>query len=171
MIRAIDKFTISRGAAVATQVELCEYVRNAIAGQTQKTITVLSCLLAVQDAVGYVPPVAVAEIAKRMDVSNNDVWAVASFYTNFRFDPPGEHIVEVCWGPSCHIRGAQELLQGVLEVLGLEEEGDTRDGCVTLKYNTCLGACPQAPVMQVDQTLMGGVTPQGAREAVTFLDG
>jgi len=85
----------------------------------------------------------------------NDVWAVATFYTNFRFKPLGDHVVEICWGPTCHLLGAQGLLQETQAVLGLQTEGDTPDNAVTLKYNTCLGACSQAPVVMIDHQLMG----------------
>ena len=106
---------------------------------------------------------AVEEVAESTGSTINDVWAVASFYTNFRFVPPGRHVVEVCWGPSCHLRGAHDLLNEVQMALGLSQEGDTPDGRVTLKYNTCLGACAQAPVMAVDHRTLGRVTQEQAR--------
>ena len=143
-------------------IDLRERARNAIAHQPQRTVTVLSCLLAVEDAMGFVPPEAVEEVAARTATTVNDVWAVASFYTNFRFDPPGRHVVEVCWGPTCHLSGAQAVLERVQQALGLEGEGDTPDGGVTLKYNTCVGACSQAPVIMVDHQPIGRVTPEAA---------
>ena len=130
-------------------------VARAIASQPQRTVTVLSSLLAVEEELGYIPPQAVEEVATRQGVTVNDVWAVASFYTNFRFTPPGRHVVEVCWGPTCHLMGAQGLLERVQNALGLDGEGDTPDGNVTLKYNTCLGACAQAPVVATDHHLYG----------------
>ena len=147
----------------AEPTSLRDQVRAAIASQTQRTVTVLSSLLAVEDGIGYIPPEAVEEVAESTGSTINDVWAVASFYTNFRFVPPGRHIVEVCWGPSCHLRGAHDLLNEVQMALGLSQEGDTPDGRVTLKYNTCLGACAQAPVMAVDHRTLGRVTQEQAR--------
>ena len=147
----------------AEPTSLRDLVRAAIASQTQRTVTVLSSLLAVEDGIGYIPPEAVEEVAESTGSTINDVWAVASFYTNFRFVPPGRHIVEVCWGPSCHLRGAHDLLNEVQMALGLSQEGDTPDGRVTLKYNTCLGACAQAPVMAVDHRTLGRVTQEQAR--------
>jgi NADH:ubiquinone oxidoreductase subunit E len=137
---------------------LREQIRQAIEAQPQKTVTVLSSLLAVEDGVGYIPPEGVEEVAAYTDTTINDVWAVASFYTNFRFTPLQQHVIEVCWGPTCHLRGAQRLLAKVQEALGLEREGDSPDGQVTLKYNTCLGACSQAPVIAVDHHFMGRIT-------------
>ena len=134
---------------------LREQVKGALANQTARTVTVLSCLLAVEDEMGYIPQEAIEEVATFTDSTVNDVWGVASFYTNFRFTPPGEHVVEVCWGPTCHLLGAMELLKSVLQTLGLSEEGDTPDGKVSLKYNTCLGACAQGPVVRVDEKIIG----------------
>ena len=145
---------------------LLERVRQALASQSQKAVTVLSSLLAVEDELGYLPSEAVEEVALHTGVSVNDVWAVASFYTNFRFEPLGQHVVEVCWGPTCHLKGAQELLDVVQGALEISHEGDTPDGRATLKYNTCLGACAQAPVMMADHHIMGRMTLEQARELV-----
>jgi NADH:ubiquinone oxidoreductase subunit E len=129
----------------------------------------LSSLLAIEDEIGYVPQEAIEEVATFTNSTINDVWGVASFYTNFRFTPPGEHVVEVCWGPTCHLEGGRYVLQGLLDSLHLEDEGETEDGRVTLKYNTCLGACSQAPVMSVDHHLKGRVTADSAGETVGLL--
>jgi NADH-quinone oxidoreductase subunit E len=147
----------------AESAALRERVRRAIAAQSQRTVTVLSSLLAVEDELGYIPPEAVEEVAQQTGSTVNDVWAVASFYTNFRFQPLGQHVVEVCWGPSCHLKGAQELLAAVQLALGLSQEGDTSEGHVTLKYNTCLGACAQAPVLMVDHRVLGRATLDQAK--------
>lgn len=132
-----------------------ERIRKAITSQPQPVVTVLSSLLAVEDELGYVPPEAVDAVAQHTNSTVNDVWAVASFYTNFRFSPPGERVVEICWGPTCHLMGAQAVMKRAQEALGIPEEGDTPDHKVTLKYNTCLGACSQAPVVMADHRLFG----------------
>ena len=138
--------------------QLRRRIRDAVSSQTQSTVTVLSCLLAVQDELGYLPDAALEEVAARMDTTINEVWGVASFYTNFRFTPPGERVVEVCWGPTCHLLGAPHILKAIMDDLGLEDEGETAGNRTSLKYNTCLGACSQAPVMMVDHELIGRLT-------------
>ena len=149
--------------------DLRERIRWAITSQKRPTVTVLSSLLAAQDELGYLPDEVIEEVAAHTGTSINDVWGVASFYTNFRFSPPGEHLVEVCWGPTCHIVGAADIMQQVQDDLGLSGEGDTHDKKVTLKYNTCLGACSQAPVMSVDHHLKGRLTVDAARSLVAGL--
>ena len=142
---------------------LKERIRKAVHNQPQPTVTILSSLLAVEDELGYIPQEAVDEVAGFNRATINDVWAVVSFYPNFRTTPPGQHRVEVCWGPSCHLVGAMPVIAAVLEAVGLPAEGDTPDGRLSLRYNTCLGACAQAPVMSIDHHLIGRITPEQAR--------
>ena len=148
---------------------LKERIRGAVQSQKRPTVTVLSSLLAIEDEIGYIPKESIELVAGHHDVTINEVWGVASFYPNFRFTPPAEHVVEVCWGPTCHLVGASEVIQSVLAGLGLEGEGSTPGNEVTLRLNTCLGACSQAPVISIDHRLTGGVDPESARVLVEAL--
>ena len=154
----------------ADSVDIRERIRAAIGSQTQTNINVLSSLHAVLDDLGYIPQEAIEEVADQMDTTINEVWGVASFYTNFRFTPPGDNTVEICWGLSCHLLGAPDILDAVLKELDLEDEGETDDNRVSLKYNTCLGACPQAPVMMVNHRLVGRIDAQSAVRIVSELE-
>ena len=139
--------------------DLKDRITRALASQEQKTVTILSSLLAVQDEVGYVPNEAIDAVAELTGSTVNDVWGVASFYTNLRFTPPGQRIVELCWGPSCHVQGAMQVIKEAFNHLGLGSEGDTSDGRTTIQLNTCLGACSQGPAGSVDHQLVGRLTP------------
>ena len=151
--------------------QLREQIRQVLNAQKQPTITVLSSLIAVQDAIHYLPDEAINETATFCGSTINEVWSVASFYTNFRFTPPGEKTLDVCWGPSCHLVGAQQVLDSVHAALELKEEGTTADGKVTLKYNTCLGACAQGPCIAIDHHLIGRQTPESAADVARDLRG
>ena len=154
---------MTSGVTTAVDTDLRERVRRALRSQKQRTITVLSSLLAVQHDLRYIPDVAIEETANFIKGATiNDVWSVASFYTNFRFTPPGDHTVEVCWGPSCHVKGAQQVLKAVQGELGMDAEGETTDRKFTLQYNTCLGACAHAPVIAIDHHHHGRCTPEEA---------
>jgi NADH-quinone oxidoreductase subunit E len=148
---------------------LVQRIHDAVHGQTQPTVTVLSSLLAVEDELGYIPKEALEFVAEFSKATVNDVWAVASFYPNFRFDPPAEHVVDVCWGASCHLVGAMNIFKSVLEAAGLDDEGDTPDKRLTVRFNSCLGACSQAPVIAMDHHLAGRVNPESAANHVTRL--
>ena len=149
--------------------ELKPRISIAIHNQPQPTVTVLSSLLAVEDELGYIPTEAIEEVAGFTGLTVNDVWAVASFYPNFRFQPPCQHQLELCWGPSCHLMGAMSVIGAALEQLGVEGEGDMADGSLTLRYNTCLGACAQAPVISADHNLMGRQTVDSVKTAIVEL--
>lgn len=148
--------------SAAGSAGLRERARRAIAEQPSPTVTVLSSLLAAQDELRYLPFEAIEEAAVSAGASVNEAWSVASFYPNFRFTPPARHSVEVCWGPTCHVLGAQPILQGLARHLGLDGEGDTEDGSVSLKFNTCLGVCPHAPAMSFDHRLAGRMSLDAA---------
>lgn len=149
--------------------DLRERIRKALTSQKRPTITLLSSLLAVHDELGYLPEEAIEEVADFTGSSINDAWGVSTFYTNFRFSPPAQHIVEVCWGPTCHLAGSADILKRLLDDLGLSGEGDTEDKVVSLKYNTCLGACSQAPVVSIDHHLTGKSTPSLVSKSVSIL--
>ena len=146
-----------------------ERVRQALESQSRPTVTVLSALLVAQDEMGYLPKRAIEEVAAYTNSSINDVWGVASFYSNFRFTPPAKHTIEICWGPTCHLAGATGILQRVHEATALSDEGETSDDKITLKYNTCLGACSQAPVISIDHRLHGRMNPETVTSLVTRL--
>ncbi len=144
-------------------------IDRAVRGQPQPTVTVLSSLLAVEKELHYIPREAVEMVAEFTNSTVNDVWAVASFYPNFRFQPPADRQIEVCWGASCHIMGAMAVVHSVLEAAGLEEEGEIPDHRMSVRLNTCLGACSLAPVMAIDHRLAGRVTPGSAAAIVLAL--
>ena len=137
------------------KVEILEAIKNQ---PKISKVTVLSSLLAVSNKFHYIPKIAIEEIAKFTGKTTNDVWGVASFYTNFRFTPPGKATLDVCWGPSCHLQGSQKLLKQVHKLLEIDHEGETSDGKLTLRYSTCLGACSQGPVFAIDHKLFGKAT-------------
>ena len=142
---------------------IVEAVRN----QEQPTKTVLSSLLAIQDAMGYIPKQSMEVVASEVPGTTvNDVWAVASFYPDFKFEPRSECTVEICWGPTCHIAGAMGIFDEALNLLGLQSEGKTSDGSIELDFNTCLGACAQAPVISVNHHLIGRVTKNSLKDAI-----
>lgn len=148
---------------------LDQRIHDAVHGQTQPTVTVLSSLLAVEDELGYIPKEALDFVAGFSNATVNDVWAVASFYPNFRFEPLCQHNVEVCWGTTCHLVGAMPVMEAVLNAAGLDEAGDTPGKVLSVGFNTCLGACSQGPVISVDHHLIGRISPENAAQRVTEL--
>ena len=147
-----------------------EEINKELSSQTRPTITVLSSLLAIQDKFGYIPELAIDVIAQYTEHTINEVWGVASFYPNFRFTKPGENMLEICWGPTCHLAGSSKILNDIQEALGLDGEGETINNKFTLKYNTCLGACSQAPVISINHDFIGNSTSESVLEKLSKID-
>lgn len=112
----------------------------------------------IQEAEGYISPEAIAEVSKYFDISRADAYSVVSFYAQFKFKKPGKHIIKVCKGTACHVRGSGNLLSALEERLGIKEGETTLDGMVSLERVACLGACALAPAMVVDEKVYGRVT-------------
>ena len=149
--------------------DLKDRINKAVTTQKRPTVTVLSSLLSIEDEMGYIPAEAISIVAEYNNSTINEVWGVASFYPNFRFEPPSENTVEVCWGPSCHLVGATDVIKSVLDELELDGEGDTPDKMATFKFNTCLGACPQAPVLSINHRMYGKVSAKQAKTYISAL--
>ena len=151
---------LAKPAKKTPATDIKQRIRQILGSQTGETVAVLPSLLLLQDKLRYIPPEAIEETARFCSASINEVWSVVAFYTNFRFTPPGRYILDVCWGPACHIKGAQAVLNQALETLNLSGEGTDASDTVTLKYNTCLGACAHAPVVAFNHELIGAMTPE-----------
>jgi NADH-quinone oxidoreductase subunit E len=132
-------------------------------GQKGATIPVLQ---KVQEELGYLPEEAISEIAKFLGLTKNEVYGVASFYAQFRFERQGEHIIKMCQGTACHVRGGRRILDVVQHELGIQP-GETReDYKFSLEIVTCFGACALAPVMVVDKTVNGRMTTVKAKQVL-----
>ena len=112
----------------------------------------------VQSEFGYLPEEAISEIAHFLRVPESEVYGVASFYAQFRFQRQGEHTIKVCQGTACHVRGGHRILEAVERELGIHPEGTTEDYKFSLERVACFGCCALAPVMVVDKTVSGKMT-------------
>jgi len=102
-----------------------------------------------QELYGYLPEDAIRYISERTDVPVSKIYGVATFYTQFRFEPVGKYILLICMGTACHVNGASEIVETVSERLGIADGETTEDGLFTLSVVACLGCCSLAPVMMV----------------------
>jgi NADH:ubiquinone oxidoreductase subunit E len=98
-------------------------------------------------------------IAFAMNVSTAHVWGVATFYRFFNLSPTGRHVVSVCQGTACYLRGARAILDTVKSELSIELGQTTKDGLFTLAQTRCVGTCGLAPAMTIDDTVYGELTP------------
>ena len=125
-------------------------------GKKGVTIPVLQ---QVQEELGYLPREAIDEIAKTLKISASEIYGVITFYAQFRTTPRGKHVVRVCRGTACHVRGGGVVLDQVKIDLGINENENTEDMEYTLETVACIGACALAPAMVIDEDTFGKVTP------------
>ncbi|MDD2453100.1 MAG: NADH-quinone oxidoreductase subunit NuoE [Aminobacteriaceae bacterium] len=125
-------------------------------GKKGITIPLLADL---QREMGYIAPDAVDFFAKELDIPAAEIFGVATFYAQFHLKPRGRHIIRVCRGTACHVRGSLKILESVKEIVGVEENQTTEDLRFTLEPVACLGACGLAPVMMIDTQTFGRLTP------------
>ncbi len=114
----------------------------------------------VQGELGYLPDEAMELIAGFTGVSESKVYAVATFYAQFRFTPMGKNLVMVCRGTACHVRGAPRILEELETQLNVREGGTTPDLEYTLESVACIGACSLAPCVMVNKKVEAKLTPK-----------
>lgn len=112
----------------------------------------------IQERAGYLSPESIQEVAHSLRISENDVFGVASFYTQFRFKAPGRHTIKICLGTACHVKSGQKLLEAIERELKIKTGETTPDGLFDIQRVACLGCCALAPVMQIDDHIYGRVT-------------
>lgn len=123
--------------------------------QPQQLIPILQYC---QSQKGYISRDAVNQIAEFLSVSEAHIYGVASFYTQFRFEKPGDHQIRICLGTACHVQGGKLLSEEIQKTIGVEPGQISEDGKFEFHEVACLGCCAQAPVVEVDGRIHGKVT-------------
>jgi NADH-quinone oxidoreductase subunit E len=98
-------------------------------------------------------------ISKELKIPKAEIYGVATFYAQFHLKPRGRHVIRVCRGTACHVRGSLKILEKVKELTGVSENETTDDLRFTIEPVACLGACGLAPVMMVDSQTFGRLAP------------
>lgn len=120
----------------------------------------IQILQEIQEHQGYLSEEAVAALARVIAVSENEIYGVASFYTQFRFQAPAEHTIHVCQGTACHVRGSHQILFDFEERLNIKVGEMTADHKFGLERVACVGCCALAPVILVDGQVRAGMKPK-----------
>ena len=113
----------------------------------------------IQAKFGYLPQEAIKEVAKFMRIREIEVFGVATFYNQFRLNPPGKHPIKVCLGTACHMKGGKIILEAWERRLGIKVGETTTDLEFSLERVACVGCCAMAPVTVVEENVEGKVSP------------
>ncbi len=113
----------------------------------------------VQQTIGYLPPPAITMVAKHLGMTASEVYGVATFYNQFRFQPPGRNPIKVCLGTACHVKGGDIILENFERKLEIKEGDTTPDREFSIERVACVGCCALAPVAIASETLHGRMQP------------
>jgi len=146
---------------------MSEQLLQVFASYQRQRGALIPILQKVQEVSGYLPKEAVSDIAQFLRISESEVYGVASFYAQFRFERQGEHTIKVCQGTACHVRGGRRILEAVERELGIQPGGTTEDYKFSLERVACFGCCALAPVMVVDKAVSGRMTVARVKEILS----
>ena len=118
----------------------------------------IQLLLDIQSEFNWIPREVIARISETMRIPKSHIYRIASFYKAMSLNPVGRHIIQVCLGTACQVRGAPKILDRLEANLKIKEGGTTSDMRFSLKRVNCLGCCAMGPVVEVDGTYHGKVT-------------
>jgi NADH-quinone oxidoreductase subunit E len=104
----------------------------------------------IQEKFGYIPPQAISRISKQLKISENEIFGVITFYKAFSLKPRGEHLITICMGTACHVRGAPMILDEFERKLEIQAGETSEDNQFTLETVNCVGACALGPIAIAD---------------------
>jgi len=146
--------------------EQVKELKARIAEHKKKPGPLMPTLHDAQEIFGCIPVQVQKIIAEELGESVAKINGVVTFYSHFSIEPKGKHIIGVCLGTACYVRGSQQILDAISAELKVAAGGTTEDGMFTLEATRCIGACGLAPVFTIDGKVYGGATPTIARQAL-----
>jgi len=141
-------------------------IRSRFEGRPDELILMLQY---VQNAVGFLPQRALQDIARFTRLPASTVFGVATFYEQFRLYPSGKHIIKVCRGTACHVKGSDRILSDLETHFHLVSGKTSEDGLFTLETVACFGSCALAPVVVIDDSVHGRMSPSKTKQTLETL--
>ncbi len=153
--------------AVATEeVKLTEGLQKFIGEWKDKPGNLIMILHKVQEEYGYVPRPVALQISKDLKVPLAKMYGVVTFYHFFKLKKPGKNKIAVCLGTACYLKGGEDLLQGLEEILGIGVNSVTEDGQFSIDAVRCVGCCGLAPVIMINKDVYGKVKKEQLAEII-----
>lgn len=132
-------------------------IAEVLSSKQKKKALLIHAFHQIQKEHNYLPEEEITKLSKTLDVPLSDVYSAATFYKQFYFKPRGKNVVSVCMGTACHVRGAGEILDNFKAAFGVDEGETTEDMSLTLETVGCVGCCGLAPVVTVNEEIVGEV--------------
>jgi len=141
------------------EIEVTEKTKEVLERLGNQRSNLIPILQKIQEEFGYLPPDAMPEVARFLNIPEIDVYGVATFYNQFRLTPPGKHSIKVCMGTACHVKGGHITLEAWQRRLKVGPGETTPDREFDLDTVACVGCCAMAPVTVVDKKVEGKAGP------------
>jgi NADH-quinone oxidoreductase subunit E len=135
--------------------DIREFINNLIVTKALDKTKIILLLQGIQHEFGYLSREAITELSGQLNVPVVDIFGVATFYEQFRFTKPGKHLIKVCEGTACHVKGGAAITQTLERELGIGPGETTDDELFSLERVACLGCCALAPVIVIDEEIHG----------------
>ncbi|MFO8109895.1 MAG: NADH-quinone oxidoreductase subunit NuoE [Thermoplasmata archaeon] len=148
-----------------------EKIKDILHSFEPKENSLIPMLQACQKHLGYLPRDVMERISGYLDIPLSKVYGVITFYAQFRLEPLGKHLVKVCHGTACHVRGADKINEIIENELGIKSGETSPDGTFTLERVACLGCCSLAPVIMVDDRVHGNLDREKVKSVVASYRG
>ena len=143
-----------------------EKIKAIIEKNGGKLEALIPTLQQIQEVCGYLPKAALEYVVDHTEIPMTALYGVATFYTQFRFTPVGKHLIKMCHGTACHVKGAKQITQAITDEIGIQSGETSADGLFTLETVACLGCCSLAPVIMVDGIVYGNLTVDSVRKVL-----
>ncbi len=149
------------------KTEFSEEIDRIIDKYTGEKGVLIQLLLEMQKELRWIPKEAVMRINQRLKIPVSEIYRVASFYTALSLKPRGRHLVRICLGTACYVRGGTRILDSVERLLGIKPSETTSDSRFSLETVNCLGCCALGPVIELDGQYYGRLTPANLGELLS----
>jgi len=134
-------------------------IASRLSGFGRERGNLIPILQVIQERHGFLPPHAIKMVAEYLGIAPCEVYGVATFYNQFRFNPPGKHQIKICLGTACHVKGGDIILENFERKLEIREGETTPDREFSIDRVACIGCCALAPVATVDESVQGHMAP------------
>ena len=144
---------------IIDDTEMLDEIRSSMKRYKKDKSNLIPLLQMIQQKHRFLSDGAISLVAEYLNISNCEVYGVATFYNEFRFTPPGKHAIKVCLGTACHVRGGEIILENFERKLGIKAGETTPDREFSVDRVACIGCCALAPVAVVDDKVHSHVAP------------
>jgi len=147
------------------------HVKDVLSDAQKKRGVLIHAFQSIQKEYNYLPEDVLNALSKKLDIPLSDVYSTASFYKHFYFKPRGRNIVCVCVGTACHVRGAGKVLEKIEDSFGIKQGETAPDLSLTLETVGCVGCCGLAPVVTVNEEIVGDLSVKKADDIIKMVEG